>query len=108
MKLNSRLVVVFVALLVVMQIAAPHKIWGILMIGLGGALALAFFWASGLEADTCNFERDIRSHLAKVGDQLQERFVISNQEPFPGTLGLGDRLFHFPALSGEYRPLRRW
>lgn len=82
MKLNSRLVVVFVALLVVMQIAAPHKIWSILMIGLGGALALGFFWARALRQHL-NFEREIRSHLAKVGDQLQERFVISNGSRFP-------------------------
>ncbi|NIW48275.1 MAG: DUF58 domain-containing protein, partial [Gammaproteobacteria bacterium] len=73
---------VFVALLVIQQIVAPHKVWGILMIGMGGALILGFFWARSLMKGI-HFERELRSHLAKVGDQLQERFVISNQGRFP-------------------------
>ena len=81
-KINSRLVVLFVIFLVIIQITVPHKIWNILMIGLGGALVLGFFWAQGLK-NSLHFERDVRSHLAKVGDQLQERFVISNQGRFP-------------------------
>jgi uncharacterized protein (DUF58 family) len=82
MKLNSRLVVLFVGLLVFMQISAPHKIWSLLMIGIGGALVLAFFWSLSLKRNL-QFEREIRNHLAKVGDQLQERFVIANQGRFP-------------------------
>jgi len=82
MKLNNKIVLVFVVLLIFQQIAAPHKVWGILMIGMGGALALGFFWARSLMKGL-HFEREIRSHLAKVGDQLQERFVISNQGRFP-------------------------
>jgi len=82
MKLNGKTVVVFVVLLVIQQIVAPHKVWGILMVGMGGALFLGFLWALSLMKGI-HFEREIRSHLAKVGDQLQERFVISNQGRFP-------------------------
>jgi uncharacterized protein (DUF58 family) len=82
MKLNGKMVVVFVGFLVIQQIVAPHKVWGILMVGMGGALLLGFLWARSLMKGI-HFEREIRSHLAKVGDQLQERFVISNQGRFP-------------------------
>lgn len=82
MKLNGKMVVVFVGFLVFQQIVAPHKVWGILMVGMGGALLLGFLWARSLMKGI-HFEREIRSHLAKVGDQLQERFVISNQGRFP-------------------------
>lgn len=82
LKLNSVLVVIFVGILAIQQIIAPHKVWGILLIGLGGALALGYIWARSLMKGL-NFERDVRSHLAKVGDQLQERFVISNKSRFP-------------------------
>ena len=82
MKLNGKTVVIFVVLLIIQQIVAPHKVWGILMVGMGGALFLGFLWARSLMKGI-HFEREIRSHLAKVGDQLQERFVISNQGRFP-------------------------
>jgi len=82
LKLNGKIVVVFVVLLVIQQIIAPHKVWGILMVGMGGALLLGFVWARSLMKGL-HFEREIRNHLAKVGDQLQERFVISNQGRFP-------------------------
>ncbi|MGD2026295.1 MAG: DUF58 domain-containing protein, partial [Anaerolineales bacterium] len=81
-KLNSVFVVFFVGILVFQQIFSPHKIWGILLIGFGGALILGYVWARSLMKGL-NFERDVRNHLAKVGDQLQERFVISNQSRFP-------------------------
>lgn len=82
MKLNSVMVVGFVAILLFQQIVAPHKVWGVLLIGLGGALALGYFWARGLMRGV-HFEREVRNHLAKVGDQLQERFVIANRSRFP-------------------------
>jgi uncharacterized protein (DUF58 family) len=82
LKLNSKMVLVFVGLLIVQQIIAPHKVWGILMVGMGGALVVGYFWARSLMKEIY-FEREIRSHLAKVGDQLQERFVISNKGRFP-------------------------
>lgn len=82
LKLNHKLLPVFIVLLIIQQIAAPHKVWGILLVGLGGALGLAYFWARSLMKGM-HFEREPRSHLAKVGDQLQERFVVSNQGRFP-------------------------
>ncbi len=81
-KLNSKMIVFFVAILLFQQIVAPHKVWGILLIGMGGALALGFLWARGLY-NGLHFDREVRSHLAKVGDQLQERFVIENHSRFP-------------------------
>jgi len=113
MKLNSRLVVLFVILLIVIQSVAPHKIWNILMIGMGGALVLAFFWARGL-MKSLHFDRDVRSHLAKVGDQLQERFVISNQGRFPALWVAVVDHSNFPRYqvsTARYvsgRAIRRW
>ncbi len=82
MKLNSISLLLLVVLLGLQQIFFPHKIWGILLIGMGGALALSYFWARSL-LKHLHFQRELRSSLAKVGDQLQERFVLSNQGRFP-------------------------
>lgn len=81
-KINNKLIVLFVIFLIIQQIFAPHKAWGILMIGLGGALVIAFFWARSLYKGLA-FERDRRTSLAKVGDQLQERFMLWNEGRFP-------------------------
>lgn len=81
-KLNSVMVVVFVGFVLVQQILAPHKIWEVLLIVLGGALGLGFFWARGLMRGV-RFEREMQNHLAKVGDKMQERFVLRNRSRFP-------------------------
>lgn len=82
MKLSNRIVVLLVLLLAAQQLFAPHKAWGILLVGLGGALVLSFFWARSLTRGL-DFERDTRTSLAQVGDQLQERFVLTNRGRFP-------------------------
>jgi len=81
LKLNNKPLLLIVGFLAFQQIVAPHKVWGILLIGIGGALLLGYLWARSLQKGL-HFERELRSHLAKVGDQLQERFVVSNQGRF--------------------------
>ncbi|MFN2152407.1 MAG: hypothetical protein ACK2T5_12465, partial [Anaerolineales bacterium] len=112
-KLNSKMLVVFVAILLFQQLVAPHKIWSILLIGMGGALAMGFFWARGLLYGV-HFERDVRSHLAKVGDQLQERFVIANHSRFPAlwVAVVDDSTFpNYHVSTARYvrgKSVRRW
>jgi uncharacterized protein (DUF58 family) len=82
LKLNNKPLLVFIGFLIFQEIVAPHKVWGILLIGLGGALILSYIWARSLMLGI-SFERELRSHLANVGDQLQERFVVTNRSRFP-------------------------
>ena len=82
LKLNNKPLLIFIGFLIFQEIVAPHKVWGILLIGMGGALILSYVWARSLMKGIY-FERELRSHLAKVGDQLQERFVVTNRSRFP-------------------------
>jgi uncharacterized protein (DUF58 family) len=113
LKLKNKLILVFVVFLIIQQSFAPHKVWGILLIGLGGALVLAFFWARSLYKGLL-FERDLRSSLAKVGDQLQERFKLLNQGRFPAlwvTVLDHSTLPRYQVNTARYvgsRAVRRW
>lgn len=82
LKLNHKTLLIFIGFLIIQEIAAPHKVWGILLIGFGGAMILSYVWAHSLMKGI-SFERELHSHLAKVGDQLQERFVVTNRGRFP-------------------------
>jgi uncharacterized protein (DUF58 family) len=112
-KLNSKLILIFVGILIFQQLVAPHKVWGILLIGMGGALVLGFFWARGL-LNGIHFEREVRSHLAKVGDQLQERFVIANRSRFPAlwvAVVDGSTFPNYQVSTARYvrgKSVRRW
>ncbi len=86
---------------------------GILLIGIGGALILGYLWARSLK-NGLHFERDVRSRLAKVGDQLQERFVLVNKGRFPALWVTIIDHSHFPryqvntARYVEGQSIRRW
>lgn len=81
-KLKNKLFPIIVGLLLIQQIIYPHKSWAILLVGLGGALILSYFWAWSL-MKSLNFDREMRYGWAKVGDQLRENFRLSNNSRFP-------------------------
>jgi uncharacterized protein (DUF58 family) len=68
--------------LVVLSIAAPSRVWAVLLAGLGTALALAFTWtvSTGLKL---RFIRQMVYAWVQVGDRLEEDFTLDNGAPFP-------------------------
>ena len=83
-RLNARLLPFIVILLLVMQLIDPSRVWTALLVGLGGAWLLAFFWARAL-AGGLRITREMRYGWAQVGDKLEERFTLVNSSTLPAT-----------------------
>ena len=77
-SINTRLLPVLVALLIVMQLIDPYRGWMILLGGLGGAWLISYLWALSL-ARGLKLTREMRFGWAQVGDKLQERFTLVNE-----------------------------
>lgn len=80
--LNARLLPYFTALVMIMQILYPSKSWMILLVGLGVAWGISYWWIRSL-AQGLNLKRQMRFGWAQVGDRLQERFSLENFSIFP-------------------------
>ena len=77
LQLNTRLLPVLVALLLVLQLVDPYRGWLILLVGLGGGLVVGYLWARSLVRGL-RLTREMRFAWAQVGDQMQERFTLVN------------------------------
>lgn len=82
MKLRSPLWPALVIGALILQILSPFRGWVILLVVLGGAWLIAYFWASSLKKGL-RIEREIRYGWATVGDILEERFLLINASEFP-------------------------
>ena len=78
LELKARYLPSLVGLLFLLQLLVPFKGWMILLIGLGGAWLVSYYWARSL-ARGLELVREMRYGWAQVGDQLQERFTLSNR-----------------------------
>jgi uncharacterized protein (DUF58 family) len=83
-RLNAKIFPVIGALALLMQIIDPSRVWIILLIAIGGAWLVCWWWARGL-ARSLRFEREMRFGWAQVGDRLEERFTLTNQFLLPAT-----------------------
>jgi uncharacterized protein (DUF58 family) len=83
-RLNAKIFPVLGAVAFLMQVIDPSRVWIILLIGIGGAWLVCWWWARGL-ARSLQFEREMRFGWAQVGDRLEERFTLTNQFPLPAT-----------------------
>ena len=81
MRLNSRLLPALFVLFIALQLFFPHRAWVTLLIALGGAWLTAYLWARSL-ARGLRLTRERRFGLAQVGDQIEERFTLTNESPF--------------------------
>jgi uncharacterized protein (DUF58 family) len=74
---NTRLLPALVGLLLLLQLAFPYRGWTILLVGLGGAWLISYWWARSL-ARNLRLTREMRFGWAQVGDRLEERFTLHN------------------------------
>jgi uncharacterized protein (DUF58 family) len=77
LQLKARYLPVVVGLLILLQIFFPYKGWTILLVGAGGAWLVSYLWARSLVRGL-EVGREMRYGWAQVGDQLQERFTLTN------------------------------
>jgi uncharacterized protein (DUF58 family) len=69
---------VVAAILLVMQIVSPDRVWAALLIGLGGVWLAGWLWARSMAAGI-SLVREVRFGWAHVGDMVEERFTLINQ-----------------------------
>jgi uncharacterized protein (DUF58 family) len=81
-RLNAKVFPLIGALAFLMQIIDPSRVWIILLVGIGGAWLVCWWWARGL-ARSLQFERERRFGWAQVGDRLEERFTLTNSFVLP-------------------------
>ena len=79
---RSRIPVVLAVLLILLQLVSPHRVWVILLCGVGGMTLAAYWWARSL-AQSVRVTRSLRYTWAQVGDLLEERFALHNQGMWP-------------------------
>lgn len=77
-KLNSWLLPVLVLAALITDLIEPYRGWRIMVVGLGGALVIAYLWSRSL-ARGLQLTREMRFGWAQVGDRLVERFTLRNQ-----------------------------
>lgn len=77
LKLNSRLIPLLIAVLLLMQLGFPYRGWVILLVSLSGLWLISYLWARTL-ARHLTLHREMRFGWAHVGDRLEERFTLSN------------------------------
>ena len=82
--LNSWILPVLVGVALLLQIIDPAPAWSTMLVILGGAWLFGWLWARAL-AQGLQFTREVRYGWAQVGDELEERFVITNNSAFPAT-----------------------
>jgi uncharacterized protein (DUF58 family) len=80
--LRSRTLPVLVFVFLILQFLSPFDGWLILFVGFGGAWLCSYYWARTL-ADKLRLRREMRFGWAQVGDRLEERFTLQNQNWLP-------------------------
>ncbi|MBN2147779.1 MAG: DUF58 domain-containing protein [Anaerolineales bacterium] len=83
-QLNSPLLPILMAAVLVMQLINPYRGWVILLVGLGGAWLVSSLWVRSL-ARNLRLKREMRFGWAQVGDQLEERLTLDNNGWAPAT-----------------------
>lgn len=78
LRFKSRILLMLLSALVVMQLLDPGRIWIALLAGLGLMWATGFLWARALSRNL-RLTREMRFGWAQVGDQLEERFTLGNK-----------------------------
>jgi uncharacterized protein (DUF58 family) len=82
-RLRSAALPILVAVLALLQLAIPHKVWAALLVGFGGIWLIGWLWARSLWRNL-HLTREVRFGWVQVGDLLEERFSLSNAGKTPG------------------------
>lgn len=80
--LRQKLLLLMLALLLIVTLVLPSRVWTTLLIGLGGLILIAYVWARQL-AKGLRGSRRLRFGWVSVGDRLSEQFVIVNDGLLP-------------------------
>jgi uncharacterized protein (DUF58 family) len=81
-QFRARWLVALVAVPLLLQFVIPSRAWVALLIGMGGAMGLGYFWARQM-AEKVSLTREQHYGWVHVGDLLEERFTLRNDAFLP-------------------------
>lgn len=81
-QLQFRLPLIWFAVLFVVALVLPDRIWNTLLIGIGGLFVVSYFWVRQL-AKGLHASRRLRYGWVSVGDRLEEVFTLVNNSFLP-------------------------
>ncbi len=81
-QLKTRWLFGLLSALFLLQLVIPNRVWMFLLLGMGGALTLSYFWARQL-AQKLTIIREQYYGWVHVGDLLEERFIVRNDALLP-------------------------
>ncbi len=81
-RLNLRVLPVLIVLLIVVELLWSERVWMMLLVCCAGIWLADFLWMRAL-ARGLRFQRELRFDWAHVGDELEERFTLSNRARVP-------------------------
>jgi uncharacterized protein (DUF58 family) len=64
------------------QLLTPHPVWIVVLITVGGLYSIGFLWVRS-QANAIHLTRQRTGMLLVAGDQLNERFDLTNRSPLP-------------------------
>ena len=82
LSLRLKLPLVWLAILLILAIFLPGRVWNTLLVGLGGLFLISFVWAKLLQK-SLRGRRELRFGWISVGDRLSEQFEIHNRALLP-------------------------
>ncbi len=81
-RISSRRPLVWLALLALLTVFFPGRIWTTMLVGFAGLLLLSYLWLR-LLARSVTGSRRLRFGWVAVGDRLSEQFKLANSGPLP-------------------------
>ncbi|HHX43261.1 MAG TPA: DUF58 domain-containing protein [Chloroflexi bacterium] len=82
LRMTSRIPLVAVAVLLLLQIFSPAPVIQFVLVTIAGVLGLAYLWARQLSRGI-SLQRQRRYGWAQVGDIIEERFILHNESWVP-------------------------
>lgn len=81
-KLKLRVLPLLIAALGILELVWAERVWMMLVVTIGGIWLLDFLWARAL-AGGLRLQRELRYDWAHIGDEIEERFTLSDDARAP-------------------------
>jgi uncharacterized protein (DUF58 family) len=100
LRLTTPLPLILIAILLVLQLVSPDRIWSWLLVGMSAILTIAYIWSRQLR-DMVIASRELTGTWVVVGDVLRERFLLQNRSVLPILWAEVTDVSEFPGYSAN-------
>ncbi len=79
---NAKIILFLIVILFILIVIDDFQGWRFMFFSLGFAWVISYYWARALSREL-SLKREVRFGWVQVGDQLEERFQLTNTSEFP-------------------------